>query len=201
MAAVDCSKTPRSKSIKARALTLRDYEARKLAQDGQVLIVREVKAPARGIDSGRPLRAIEPSDDSGLWLAKYGYGDDRSFLVRCPFGPVDSPLWGREAWAMLIRRGSSIHSERVPHYRADGPGISRWRSSTSMPTWASRFPNLRHESCEVVQGRRLMLDHPELGKVACEEDDSDTLARIWRHDLWAWCSLVVDLDRLEVADA
>lgn len=45
MAAADCSKTPRSKSIKAkpRALTLRDYEARKLAQDGRVLIVREVK--------------------------------------------------------------------------------------------------------------------------------------------------------------
>ncbi len=38
MAAVDCSKTPRSKSIKARALTLRGYEARKLAQDGRVLI-------------------------------------------------------------------------------------------------------------------------------------------------------------------
>jgi hypothetical protein len=68
-----------------------------------------------------------------------------------PFGPIaelvvipkppylpGEKCYVRETWTMAVPSGSSIHADRVPHYKADGWFIPRWRSPVTMPQWAAR---------------------------------------------------------------
>lgn len=242
MAAVDCSKPLRSKSTKPRALTLRDYEARKLAEDGRVLIVREVDAPQFGPNSGKAIREIVPSllVEPGLWDIRYDLDNPRA--VRCPLGPVGSPLWGREKWcpkgdgsggviwtsdrnayeAYYFADGedvSCLDGDGFHEYNKDGTEKSPWMSATSMPPGSSRFPRLRHESCEVKRADELTWDElaatgtPSLPDaiigafpgpaeyIEAAAVDPSAGPLMPPSGAWLWCSLVVDLDRLEVADA
>ena len=231
MAAHDSTRTPvespaRSKA-KARALTLRPHEARRLAEAGEALIVREVELVQFG-----------PSGTPGYdWNFRRGPGgvweDYRTSELlsskHCPLGPVGSMLWGREAW-------SPDHAAFYPHfphvYKADGQPAAweiengrvygdetkewypfRWRSSTSMPRHASRFPRLRHESCEVKRARAVSEDEVHQsgaylathvlynGSLTC--DDWRLAHRnvldhyspgAWDEDRWLWCSLVRKVD-------
>lgn len=154
-------------ATKTRALTLRAHEARRLAEYGRVLIVREMDAPTIGPNSGGPIREIVPSllIGSGLWDVRYDGDNPRA--VRCPFGPVGSELWGREMWAveglytdatgdMTIQANPSHYTVWTRRQCFDGAAerfnlshLGKWRAADSMPFWASRFPNLRLAACEV----------------------------------------------------
>lgn len=60
-------------------------------------------------------------------------------ILRCPFGVPGDRLWVRETWALAVPAGSSVRAERIPHYKADGEMLPRWKPSIHMPRWASRI--------------------------------------------------------------
>lgn len=206
MAANHTTRTPRPKSIaaKPKALTLRPHEARRLAEAGEVLIVREVG-----------LRMFGPSDTPGYdWTFRRdrdGCWEDyrtADFLAKfSPFGPIGSMLAGREEWALddparlkLAEHEGGCNPDWI--YRREpiheGTGI-RWRSANTMPLWASRFPHLRHESCCVKRVRDLV--DRELEQTGMHPSSEDAVRMANRTpELWLWCSLVRKVDGAEVAD-
>jgi len=157
-------------TAKTRALTLRPHEARRLAEHGRVLIVRELKPqppdePAIQALSGIGYSVYAHEYDkttTGVWwltgpiwaFRKLGF-ETQAF--RCPFGPVGSESWGREGWAKAPR--GVVY--RVDHDRGDGWGSEVvdlatgettplvWMSPSSMPRERSRFPRLVLAACEV----------------------------------------------------
>ena len=211
MAAHDSTATttpvPARSKAKPRALTLRPHEALRLAEAGEVLIVRLVDAPQFGPNSGKAIREVVPSllMEPGLWDARYEMDNPRA--VRCPLGPVGSLLWGREAWAKSPRgQIYRVHAEQPDGVGSHVVDLATgdtvplvWMSATSMSRERSRFPRLRHESCEVKRaGEGVTLDEIR----AMGWSGQDMIAWIdrvfgeivWRDCLWCWFSLVRKVD-------
>ena len=157
-----------SQTMKAKALTLRPHEARRLDKDGRATIVREV--------TPQPHPSCSEDGEGWHWHSRgrddhYLFATDERHLAEsmvrddaCPFGPVGLELWGRETWAEWLLCGGRAkgwggreHGWGNTIYRAtfgaamdpECEGFTAWRSSTSMPIAASRFPRLRLAECEV----------------------------------------------------
>jgi hypothetical protein len=204
-------------ATKPIALTLRPYEARRLARAGRVLVVRPVwKMPwqsdrdpkmwlvsdgrRRGWSSNKMVREVFDRDTKAMISREeYYVSKDELLMKTCPFGPSGAMLWGREGWAKSPR--GQIY--RVEAEQSDGFGSFVidlatgdtvplvWMSATSMSRERSRFPRLRHESSEV-----------KLGSHATAEDIAATGGEITDiPDRQCWFSLIVDADQEESAAA
>lgn len=215
---VPAESTVRTKAEKVRALTLRPHEVAKLDRDGDVLIVRDVKRPdALGPGARVCRRGVAYPD---LWAFVDGNpGDIETWGVvglpfYCPLGPVGSMLWGREAWSpdhavfypnfpYVYKAAGYPAAWEIENGRVYGDETKawhpfRWLSSTSMPRHASRFPRLRHESCEVKRVRDLTgSDLQQTGMPPSSEEA--VLMANRSPDVWLWCSLVRKAD-VEVAN-
>lgn len=61
---------------------------------------------------------------------------------RCPYGAPGTRLWVRETWAQPWSSGQGhpvIYRATYEHPEEASASAGPWRSSTSMPRWASRF--------------------------------------------------------------
>jgi hypothetical protein len=159
--------------MKPRPLTLRPHEARRLAECGEVLIVRPVEWPKlpTWCDSSRDYNVLVGGlpyqrryDVSGLALEA---------LVACPFGSVGDVLWGREAY---YDRGDyaaigRLHEERYV-YAADGKKDG-WllHQAVHMPRTASRFPRLAVAKVECRRMRSVTEEEAIQAGVECNTDD------------------------------
>ncbi len=75
--------------------------------------------------------------DPNWWVPpKWNSKDHR---LPCPHGVPGDRLWVKEAWTMAILAGSSIHSDLMIHYKADGQAVPRWKSPLFMSRDASRI--------------------------------------------------------------
>lgn len=186
---------PAKTKTKPRSLCLRSHEARRLAECGEVVVVREVKPqPEEGWASFGELPTCT--------CHPYGFHDSQRHHP-CPLGPVGSPLVGKEAWA----RSPKGQIYRVDFDRGDGFGTAVvdlatgetiplvWRSAVTMPISRSRFPNLIHAACEVKRAREdVTLDDVR----AMGWSGQDMIAwcdmafgfETWRDARWCWFSTV-----------
>lgn len=149
-------------AVKERPLILRPWEIRAL-ETGRLSQVRRV-IPQIPTDDDSECEGLCEHD--GLWVFACGYDDDEGWYerLRCPFGQPGDRLWVRETWQDWCPIWSghwcgcgSKEMRAEKHqvaYRATQSGICymdaggrthenvmplKWRSSTHMPRWASRY--------------------------------------------------------------
>lgn len=123
---------------------------------------------------------VLPLDGGGI-----GFHDDSDGVYRFPFGVVGQRLWVRESFALIWpgeAAPADIRANRVeykadttakypgewPDDEGDSDGCPKWRSSTQMPRWASRF------TLEVASVRVQRLD-----TVNHDEAEAEGHAHIW----------------------
>jgi len=186
-------------ATKTRALTLRPHEARRLAEHGRVLIVRELKPqppdePAIQALSGIGYSVYAHEYDkttTGVWwltgpiwaFRKLGF-ETQAF--RCPFGPVGSELWGRERYH---DRGdySTIGKYATNRYvyPATNGCKGGWllHQAVTMPAAASRFPRLVLAACEVKRAGEATPD--EIAATGLGDGPLDIPA-----DRWCWFATI-----------
>lgn len=148
-----------------KPITLRAHEVRRLQAVGEVLVVRKVKGACIG-DNWYVLPAATPrfrGHTHDWWLR--GAVGPASALPPCPLGTSSEQRWVRETWNTThisdMAPGETLgkSSEDCARdndgfacacgdgvvYGADGVtkhpefGKALWRSSATMPRWASRF--------------------------------------------------------------
>jgi len=145
-----------------KSLILRDEEVRSLLDTGRVVVVRAMKPqPPKEF-----YRSLGKTATGWVWSNMHHanpFEPECCHEVPCPLGVPGERRWVREAWqlfdpdaddidpARFGRRApySGIVGNRPIHwtacYRADGPlrddkhGPAKWRSSATMPHWASRL--------------------------------------------------------------
>ena len=122
-----------------KGIVLRDFEVRRLASAGSVLIWRRVN-PQPKPPSGTIIKAHD------LEGGGFGFFDeDRDY--KCPFGATGETRWVKETWR-------SWDEEQRIIYKADYQPIEmkmRWKSPTTMPEEASRFRVTLTVSCRRIQ--------------------------------------------------
>ncbi len=215
----------RTKATAPLAVTLLPHEARRLATNGEVLIVREVPQAA----------------DPNAFLHVYADGDVRWATEKqfhsCLLGPAGTILVGLEEWAVEGEWSDQTDDRTIgintTHYlfwtraqcfdqgkeRFNTRWLGRWRPAATMPWSVSRLPRLRHESCEVKRADALTFDDlaamglpdgpdrivkPGSSPIEyIEIKPADMVAQLHGipADRWAWCSLVRNVDGAEVANA
>ena len=124
--------------IKPRGLALKAVEVRDLVHDR----VHAVLRPAMGVND------IHGGVAHHQWK-HWHHPDDHGYIVDCPLATVGGMVFGQEQWQT---------QNDVVLYRADVPPTDRserrWRSSASMPRWASRI-HRRVKSIAIVDSKRL----------------------------------------------
>jgi len=188
-----------------KGIVLRDYEVRRLASAGSVLIWRRVKSqPPEGVSDIRcswftPGQQGDAffNDDSLVFGA---YTLDGEWGCICPNGRTGETRFVKETWApdMYDRRGG------VVIYKCDGTHIVKWKPSTTMPSWASRFRVTVSVSCRQIQsvteeeavrsGSQDPVGHwkPVLQSRFTERDAfKQIMERVergsWDRNEWYWC--------------
>lgn len=143
-----------------KGIILHDHEVRQLAQAGKVLVVRPMFMQTSFITTGFSY------DPRGFWYNQHctGYEIDEaaknggSFIescskgrvsvkgAKCPFDPVGTQFYVKEAWRTMNDPAQCIGDSLVIDYRSDGKrrlgdimGKFKWKSAVSMLKWASRF--------------------------------------------------------------
>lgn len=159
-------------NAKSKRFLLTAPEARSLAETGTAEVWREMKQqPHKNVGS------FVSAASGEHWIGQYHNGDPMGVLsekpafwkssehsYRCPFGPIGGELWGAETW-LYVGPGSGSdlpdyveerakpknHKAKNCWYRATdkNPDELKWRPSTHMPQWASRFPRLTLQSVRV----------------------------------------------------
>ena len=106
-----------------RRLCLRDYEVRQLLDTGNVTVVRKVRLPKWATECcENPKRVLVPNST----YLKVCYCESCGSIgkgIDCPLGSPGEVRWVAETWAFA-------------DWTED---CEPWRSSTTMPRWASRL--------------------------------------------------------------
>lgn len=142
-----------------KSIIPRDHEVRRLASSGSVLIWRRVKVqPCMCV----PSSIAKVSGGLAQWrevdVPKYGC-EEHAWLngghihdeCKCPHGATGETRWVKESGYWIKDGGDG---NPCVAYRADNvmvpPGF-RWKPSTTMPSWASRFRVTLSVSCRRIQ--------------------------------------------------
>ena len=152
-----------------KAINLRDHEVRHLLEHGQVVVVGAVELNIYESDVNPPRFTdvtagdificpdFFPTDGKRGWVFAEAKGPGsyhcmgrKTFAEKhCPFGTPGTEAWGRETFKI------DEDDQPVIFYRATDAGAEDcdlpWRSSVTMPRWASRFEDLRVVSVDVKQ--------------------------------------------------
>lgn len=123
-------------------ITLANHEARRLAEEGKLLVVRPVVP--------QPTRINDDDDGTWEWRRVGEYYDDLVLYTVIkdanPLGAPGDVLLCKETW---------LHTGLGYKYRVSDPQWGKtchWRSSTTMPAWAVRFrPVVREAGVMRVQ--------------------------------------------------
>ncbi len=94
--------------------------------------------------------------------------------IKCPYGQVGDRLWVRETWALAIPAGASIRANRIPHYRADGVMLPKWKPSIHM---FRKYSRITLEITEVRVER--------VQEISNEDAVAEGVEAIMEHDLYS----------------
>jgi hypothetical protein len=129
-----------------KSLILHQNEVVQLSETGIVTVVREVKKIPCECGDWIPyeLSATTPEGYQTLGHSEKWTCESCLFdSVICPFGQPGEVRWVRETWARVYVPDRTTARKDVIVFKADDPkGLcvpDKWRSSSTMPQWASRF--------------------------------------------------------------
>ena len=131
-----------------KSIILHSHEVNTLSETGIVTVVRTVANLCTNVP-GVEYTFHETKD--GMWELGFGFQDGTgTFLryIKCPFSQPGDVRWVRETWVWGIHGADCL-------YKADKQDeifkfTGKWRSSSTMPQWASRF-NVECTSVKVEQ--------------------------------------------------